>query len=107
MSEELHFVALDLDRMLLPDIELEARRLQYMFRDFKLGKAVIKQSSNRSYHLIFPDARFTRKQEEAVIMQSRAHDGFKRFSFLVGDTTIRESAKKGSERPFVVEVIPE
>ena len=72
----------------------------------KLGsRAVIARSSLRGWHLFFPDADLTWKENEALMFYSRAHRGFVKFSLLLLDCTLRVGEKPGARAPYVVEVI--
>ena len=86
-------------------IRLEAHRL-YAVLPKKLGdKAVIVRSSYQGWHLYFPDADLTWKENEALMFYSRAHRGFIKFSQLLIDCTLRVGEKPGIDKPYVVEVI--
>jgi hypothetical protein len=111
---ELKFeLLLDYDHKELDFVRMDVKRLRELMPN--LGKAIIKKSSEGkftkgkdippSYHVVFPYARITKSEEETAIMLSKAHGGFKYFSFLAGDTTIRYSEKIGAMKPYIVEVI--
>ena len=106
------FIDLDTDKNLEnllwstpEDAEIEAKRLQQLIPN--LGKALIYRSDN-GYHIIFPDAKLTRQQVEAIITLSQAHKGWIYFSLLIQDCTLRISPKpvKGSHPPYLIKVIP-
>lgn len=80
-------------------ILMDVKRLQRMFR---LGKAVVYRSSQNGVHVYFPDARLTKEQVEAILLESKCHWGFKQFSVRVGDQTLRVSGKKGAGRPELI-----
>jgi len=85
-------------------VRLEAHRLHAALP--KLGnRAVIVRSSLSGWHLIFPDANITWKENLALLFFSRAHRGFVSFSLLVTDCTLRVGEKLGANAPYVVEVI--
>jgi len=85
-------------------IRLEAKRIHDTFP--KVGNlAVIYRSSFSGWHLYFPHADMTWKENENLLFFSRAHRGFVRFSQLVTDCTLRVSPKPGADAPYIVEVI--
>jgi len=85
-------------------IRLEAYRLHAALP--KLGnKAVIVRSSPSGWHLYFPEACLSWRENEALMFYSRAHRGFVRFSLLLIDCTLRVGQKPGAYIPYVVEVI--
>ena len=85
-------------------IRFEAHRLHRALP--KLGsRAVIARSSFSGWHLFFPDANLTWKENEALLFYSRAHRGFISFSLLLIDCTLRTGDKPGAAAPYVVEVI--
>jgi len=104
--KEKHILAFDFDNIRRVEVKLEIRRLRLLVKPYKLGRALVKYSSNSNwkYHVLFPDARVDREMEEALIIISRAHSGWKYFSLTVGDTTMRVSSKKGGGKPLLVEV---
>ena len=86
-------------------IRLEANRLHETLPK-KLGdRAVIVRSSFSGWHLYFPNADLTWKENEALMFYSRAHRGFIKFSLLLIDCTLRVSPKKGAYAPYIKEVI--
>lgn len=89
---------------LLDLVKMEARRLAAMY---PLGPIALILRSDNGWHLRFPKARLTREQEESVMWTSKSHFGHVWFSCLVGDTTLRTSAKPGknSFRPCLWEEI--
>jgi hypothetical protein len=101
----LKFLALDLDNMTRVDAEIEVQRLRDLVRPLKLGRAIIKRSSDKSRHLIFPEARLDDKTHDALVMMSRSHEGWKQFTFLVDDACYRWSKKHEAEKPYIEEVL--
>jgi hypothetical protein len=99
------FLALDCDNMTYEDCVIEVKRIRNLITPVKLGTAIIKRSSEKNRHIIFPNARLSKEQELGLIMVSRAHEGWKRFTYLAEDTTIRVSAKKGASAPEIEGVI--
>jgi hypothetical protein len=89
---------------LLELVEMEAKRLANIF---PLGHIAVIGRSDDGWHLRFPKARLTQKQEEAVMHESKSHYGHKWFSTLVGDTTLRVSKtpKKNSHEIWLREVL--
>ena len=89
---------------LLPLVRMEAQRLGNMY---PLGsKAVIKRSDD-GWHLIFPEARLTKEEEETIMLMSKGSRGYVYFSCLIHDTTLRLSSKpmKNSHEPYLVEIM--
>jgi len=85
-------------------IRLEAHRLHAALP--KLGnKAVIFRSSPSGWHLYFPEANLTWRENEALMLYSKAHRGFVMFSLLLTDCTLRVGEKTGASAPYLVEVI--
>jgi len=85
-------------------IRLEAHRLHAALP--KLGpRAVIARSGPSGWHLYFPKADISWKENEALMFYSRAHRGFVRYSQLLIDCTLRVGEKSGSSAPYLVEVI--
>jgi len=85
-------------------IRLEAKRIHDALP--KVGNlAVIFRSSFNGWHLYFPHADMTWRENEALLLYSRAHRGFVRFSLLLMDCTLRVGEKKGAMAPYIVEVI--
>ena len=88
-------------------VEIEAKRLMAMFP--KLGKKALiyKSSDYGSYHVIFPEARLTWEEVMAVLAEARCHKGYKHFSLLVGDQTIRVSPKPKTKipAPYLVKIV--
>jgi len=85
-------------------IRLEARRIHDTLP--QVGDlAVIARSSPSGWHLYFPYANLTWRENESLLFFSRAHRGFVRFSLLVTDCTLRVSPKPGADAPYIVEVI--
>jgi len=89
---------------LLPLVRMEAQRLGSMY---PLGsKAIIKRSDD-GWHLIFPEARLTKEEEETIMLMSKGSRGHIHFSCLIHDTTLRVSPKplKNSHEPYLVEIM--
>ena len=86
-------------------MRFEAHRLHQALPK-KLGpRAVICRSGLRGWHLYFPEADLTWRENEALMFYSRAHRGFVKFSVLLIDCTLRVGEKPGAEAPYIVEVI--
>jgi len=85
-------------------IRLEAHRLHGLLP--KLGsRAVIFRSGPSGWHLYFPEAELTWRENVALMFCSRAHRGFVRFSMLLMDCTLRVGEKPGVDAPYVAEII--
>ncbi|GAI12729.1 unnamed protein product [marine sediment metagenome] len=86
-------------------IELEARRLMNLY---PLGsKAVIKRTSDKGWHLRFPDSRLTWPEMEAILATIPIeHFGHRFFSMVTKDDTLRVGPKPdGTHEPYTVKVI--
>ena len=83
----------------------DVKRLQSLCP--KLGKALIYRSSDRGFHVVFPDSSLTWPEVEALLIESRCHEGYKRFSLLIKDQTLRVSPKPKSRipAPYLVKIV--
>lgn len=83
----------------------EAERLMRTFP--KLGrKALVYRSSQMGIHVIFPDAKLSFREVEAMHRYSLfCHEGYRHLSKLVQDQTLRISRKKNAGEPELVRVV--
>jgi hypothetical protein len=88
-------------------VQIEAKRLMQLCP--KLGnKALIyKSSPYGSYHVVYPDARLTWPEVEALLAEAKCHKGYKHFSLLIHDQTLRVSAKPKTKihAPYLIKVL--
>lgn len=87
-------------------VELEAKRMMNLCP--KLGDtALIYRSSNNGWHIIYPKARLTWKEVETLLSLARCHNGYKYFSLLVKDQTVRVSPKYKSKihAPYLSKIV--
>lgn len=107
MESKPHNLLLDIDHVTLRQVLREARRLQREFPE--LTDATVDESRNpewyrhvlipeikvrlSSYHVSFLKDGLSWERLEEILKQSKAHYGFKYFSSLVRDQTLRRSAK--------------
>jgi hypothetical protein len=91
-------------RELLELVEFEVRRLMWMF---PLGRrALIYRSSWMGFHVIFPDAKLSFREVEAIQRASFfCHEGYRFFCHLVQDETLRVGERKGFGRPILLKVV--
>ena len=105
-QEVKHNLLLDLDRMTLLNVLRELRRLQLKYR---LGDADVYESRHgewfdasafgyglvyvSSWHAIFWHDSIPWERVEEILKKAKCHAGFRYFSLLVGDETLRISPK--------------
>ena len=110
-----HNLLLDYDHVTLRQVLREVKRLRRRFPE--LSDAVVDESREpewyrhvlipsikvrlSSYHVSFPKDSLSWERLAEILRYSKAHRGFKYFSFLVKDCTLRISKKSdGGLEPF-------
>jgi len=90
---------------LLELVEFDVRRLMWMFP--RLGKRVlIYRSSWTGFHVVFPDAKLTFTEVEAIQKASFfCHEGYRFFCRLVQDETLRVGERRGFGKPKLLKVV--
>jgi hypothetical protein len=83
-------------------ILMDVRRLQTMF---KLGRALVYRSSDKGFHVIFPDARLTLEQALAVALTSLCSRRYVEYSMIAGDQTLRVSRKRNADKPQLISLV--
>lgn len=89
-------------------LELAVFEAERLIRTFpRLGRrALIYRSSQMGIHIIFPDARLSFKEVEAIHRCSLfCHEGYRYFSRLVQDQTLRVSRKSNADEPKLVRIV--
>lgn len=101
----MHNPELDFDAADLELVVLEVQRLQQLFP--KLGRAVIRHSSECKYHIRFTGKVTWEEYEQVLCSSWLEHSGHRVFTLLCGDGTLRVSEKPKSkvEEPYTVEVL--
>jgi len=83
-------------------ILMDVKRLQNMFN---LGRALVYRSSEKGFHVVFPDARLRLDQALAVALTSLCSRRYVEFSVIAGDQTLRVSRKKKAEKPQLIYLV--
>lgn len=88
-------------------VEIDAKRLMQLCPKLGSKALIYKSSPHGSYHIIFPDARLSWQEVEALIAEAKCHRGYKRFSLLLKDQTIRISPKPKTHihAPYLVKIL--
>jgi len=88
-------------------VTIEAQRLMRLCPKLGGKALILKSSPTGSYHVIFPDAQLTWNEVEALLAEAKCHKGYKHFSLLIGDQTLRISAKPKTHihPPYLVKIV--